>query len=151
MRNYEETRLQIASVDYLRGQRWHGKHCYPTTKPFPDLLFTATAFEGRSAAEGYKRKRMGVRAGVWDVVCWWPGTPGKGILEAKAGTGLSSTQKEFQEEFHRTGGLSGIFHTVAEMRDIIISWGLKCSNMTVEEPGARKEVLYKAAIEMFRP
>lgn len=134
-RNYIEDKIQKAAVAYLRGYRIHKRKKYYTTIPFPELLCWHTANQGRSAAEGAKMKEMGVLAGVWDITCIFSIAPGKGILEAKTSKGtLSGPQMDFERRFKERGGVSGIFRSVAECRDILISWGLKCENMTVFEP-----------------
>lgn len=153
-RNYEETRLQIAVADYLLGQITHGKNIYPITKPFPELIFTHPANQGRSASEGAKLKRMGVRSGVPDLLFWWKDELriASGAIELKASTGsLSPEQKQFRNDFVNAGGAYGICRTVAEVRDMLTSWGLKCYNTAVHEPPPTFAEMSKLSMEFFRP
>lgn len=163
--NYEETRLQIAVCDYLRGIRRVKNKEYPSKTPFPQLLFTHPANQGRSPQEGAKLKKMGVRAGVPDLLFWWIPDFLDGnnkihygllpiqsaAIELKSKTGSSSTsQKKFRESFERMGGAYAICKSVKEVRDTIISWGIKCENTFCEEPPSTWEEKIKAVHEMYK-
>ena len=154
-RDQTEMRLQIAVADYLRGQIWQGKNAYLVPTPFPDLLWTHPANEGRSAQEGAKFKRMGVRAGTPDLLLWWEdkeGHPLSGAIELKAkGGSLSYSQKKFHEHCMRIGVRYAIARSVAEVRDTLIAWGLECHNRGVHEPAASWEERNRLSMEFNQP
>lgn len=135
-RNYSETKLHIAVADWLRGA------C-------PHVLWTHPANQGRSPQEGAKLKKMGVRAGVPDLIFWHDGW--FGAIELKTGSGLSEAQKIFMDSFVRNGGKYATCKTVKSVAETLISWGIKPMAYRMIEPLPPLPVRQKAAIDYFRP
>lgn len=145
-----ETKLTIAVADYLRGDIHKGKSIIKVAAPFPDLLWTFVANEGRDAASGAKFQRFGVRRGVADFMLWWPN--GKGAIELKFESGKQSAyQKDFQYRFEQVGGYYAVCRSVKEVRDTLISWGLECKNMNCIEPQMSFEKRIAIVHNMNRP
>lgn len=150
MRNHEETKLTIAVADYLRGEIHKGRQVIRVGVPFPDLLWTMVANEGRSEAQGAKFKRMGVRAGVADFLVWHKGIAG--AIELKSETGKQSPhQHDFECKLTRLGHKYAICRHVWEVRDTLVCWGLECKNTNCIEPAPSLEKRMKAARDFFRP
>lgn len=149
IKGYSETALTIAVSDYLHGNIHHGRNIIKIGVPFPDLLFTFVANEGRSEADGAKFKRMGVMRGISDFVFWWKtadGTFGAGGIELKTEIGKQSPyQRNFEGRMKTLGGKYSVCRTVAQVRDTLISWGLECKNPNCIEPKASMEVRLAAA------
>jgi hypothetical protein len=149
-RNYSEQSLHITIASWLRGVRIIGNKEYPVPIPFPGLIWTHCANQGRSPREGHKLKRMGVRAGVSDFVFWWPSNAA--AIELKSPTGTSSpAQKKFRAEFEAIGGKYAVCKTGEEVRDTLISWGLKCHNMAIDAPKPTRAQLQRMAHDMCMP
>ena len=144
-----EFHLQCAVADYLEG-RVRGTRI---NSPFPQLrAWTFVANEGRSAADGAKFKRMGVRRGVSDCLFWWE-PHGHGCIELKMPNGVQSGyQKDFQSKVVDCGFPYAVCRSVAEVRDTLIAWGLECTGKNVIEPNhTTKEELYKAQFNFYKP
>lgn len=141
-------------ADYLRGEIRKGKTVIHVTPPFQDLLWTFVANEGRSEEDGAKFKRFGVRPGNPDFLFWW------GIeksiwnwivsflhlpswffachaagIELKAGDNTQSpNQRDWESKMRTLGGQYAVCRSVAQVRDTLIGWGLKCHNTNCIEP-----------------
>lgn len=148
MRDHSETKLTIAVADYLRGEIHHGKQIIRHGVPFPDLLWAFVANEGRSEADGAKFKRMGIRRGMADFIIWYDG--GYGAIELKSAIGKqSSYQKDFQVRFEKLKGHYAICRSVQEVRDTLVSWGLKCHYNACIEPTPSLQTRYKDSFNYF--
>ena len=134
MRCYAEQQLHISIASWLRGVRIVGNKEYPAPIPFPGLIFTHPANQGRTPREGHKLKQMGVRAGAYDFLLWWDA--GFGAIELKTpGGSLSPAQNRFGSEMMAIGGRVATCDNADQFRDTLIRWGLECKNMTI--PPAR--------------
>ncbi len=138
-RKYDEQKLHIAVVEHLRTA-------------FPDILFTHPANQARSPQEGAKLKRMGVRAGVADLLLWWHPN-GYGAIELKARAGTESLpQKTFGFLFTRIGGKYAVCKSVGEVHKILIGWGAKPVHNAVKEPDLQtQEQKFERAIDFYKP
>lgn len=132
MRNHSETKLQICVVEWLRSA------C-------PFLLFTHAANQGRSPQEGAKLKRMGVLAGVADLLFWHDGW--FGAIEIKTTSGMSDKQRNFKAMFEKAGGKFAVCTSVKDLYDTLVLWGVKPLHMAWKEPKPPIQELYKAALE----
>lgn len=150
MRDHYETKLTIAVADYLRGEVHKGKQVIHLGVPFPDMLWAMIANEGRSAKDGAKFKRMGVRRGMSDFIMWY----GKNsyAIELKSLTGTQSPyQRDFQVRFEQHGGKYAICRTVAQLRDQLIAWGIKCHNSNCIEPSGSFDEKRLASHDFYKP
>jgi hypothetical protein len=135
-RNHSETKLHIAVAEWLRNS------C-------PHVLWTHPANQGRSPQEGAKLKRMGVRAGVPDLLFWHSGW--FGAIELKTTSGLSEVQKDFKLKFIASGGKYETCKTVQSVHDTLVLWGINPIPYIIKEPLPPLSVRHKAAIDFFRP
>jgi len=150
MRNHAETKLTIAVADYLRGEIRKGRQVIRVGVPFVGLLWGMVANEGRSAQEGAKFQRMGVRAGMPDIILWHKNLAG--AIELKSETGKqSSYQRDFEIKFTALGGKYAICRSVQQVRDTLISWGLDCKNTHCIEPIESLEKRMQAARDFYKP
>ena len=111
---------------------------------------------------------MGVRAGIGDLLLWWGVEPSIlqkiwaflgfkidimhcGMIELKVKSGLSDVQKTVRDKFIAAGGKYAVCHSVAEVRDTIMAWGIKPLAAMLKEPPPPKSVQYKMAVDFFRP
>lgn len=151
----EEYRLQVACVDYLKGQIRDGRNVYHAKRPFPQL-FTDTGhqrfshiFQGRNEKDGFFLKMMGLRRGLFDLL-FWPGFIG--FIDLKVGTGLTKEQKQFQGDVNTIPGvLTATASSVANLRDVLIRWGLTCENRACIEPPASLAKQQQSYLDMMRP
>lgn len=125
-RENPERDLQIAVVQYFR---W----------ALPDVLFFHPANErATSLAYGALLKKMGVLAGVPDLLLFWKRVqmdnnmgveyeaPIRAALELKSSAGnLSVKQREFQLKWLNSGGLYALCRTMQEVEQAVKSWGLQ--------------------------
>ena len=126
-----EYQLQTYAVRYLNGEIKKGRTVIRVNKPFPEVTFWH-CYNGRTKEDGFFLRELGVLAGVYDLHFIWPGH--YGVAEAKATTGLSDHQKNFRSKILECGHKEGVFKTVEQLRDLLISWGLTCRNPHVLEP-----------------
>lgn len=103
-----------------------------------DLIFFHVANGGvRHKAEAIKLKKMGVLAGVADLLCHWPTAiqeDGKkslwmetGYIEIKTDSGdLADTQEAFRDRIKALGGKYAIARSYEAVRDILVGWGCRC-------------------------
>ncbi len=109
-RRQPEFLLQCVIADYLRAQ-------------YPSLLwFAVPNGEKRSAITGARLKRMGVRAGVADILVFWGDSYGVGFnglaLELKAGKGtLQDTQELFRYQWQAGGGGYAIIRSLEDLKE----------------------------------
>lgn len=90
---------------------------------FPHVILTHPANQGRSPQEGAKLKRMGVRAGVSDLLLWWEGSCG--AVEIKAGKGKESpNQGTFGYMLKQLGHHYGVVRSWKEYYHLLLSWGV---------------------------
>ena len=134
--NYSETKLHIAVAEWLR-------------QACPFLLWTHPANQGRSPQEGAKLKRMGVLAGVPDLIFWHEGW--FGAIELKTNTGLSDAQKRFKERFELAGGRYATCKSVADVCEALQGWGIKPYAYQIKEPPPTKQELFKLMMARNSP
>lgn len=113
MRHLEDS-LQITIADHLR--LYH-----------PDVLWWHTPNGGkRNAREGARLKRMGVLAGVPDIILHWQincETPQYGAIELKIGKGKQTdSQKEFQSRWGDFNGWYAIVRSLDELKKTLNDW-----------------------------
>lgn len=149
-----EYRLQVACMDYLRGQRRMKGKTYPLPRPFPQLYtqdghqrFTHIA-AGRNKEDGFFLQQMGLRRGVFDLFLW----PGFfGFIDLKATGNLTREQLQFADDMRGNGAKVATARSVAEFRDTLVGWNLKCVNPTVFEPEPPAHVKQAAWLEAMKP
>ncbi len=110
-RQQPEFRLQCVIADYL-----HAQH------PFL-LWFAVPNGEKRSPITGARLKRMGVRAGVADILIFY----GERFMaiELKAGKGtLQDTQRDFRNAWLSSGGLYDVVRSLEELQSCLNEWGI---------------------------
>lgn len=142
-RSYAEDKIHIAIVENLRNIQQY----------FP-LKFSHPANEGRSAAEGAKYKRMGVLAGMPDLICWWPGLIryGHGMIEIKAPGGkLSVPQKTVKQWCHDMKINWGVAYSVEDAMALLKCWGVPIKENHYIQPAATPEQKKAFVHEMFKP
>jgi len=114
-RSNEEERLQRAVINWL--------HANFT----PDELFFYAVWNqnARDAIEGAKRKAMGVRAGVSDIMFIMKNGM-TAAIELKAGKGrVSDSQQGFLEMLAKRGCRNAVCRSGEEVEATLRSWGLK--------------------------
>lgn len=108
-----ETKLQISVINYIR-------------MAFPDVLVFAVPNGGkRSMIEAAMMKKMGVLAGVSDLLLFWNG--GYGAIELKRPDKtayMSPTQIEFAETWRKLGGRFALCNSLDGVEAALKSWGL---------------------------
>jgi len=150
-RDFTETRLCIATNNYLRGIVKGGRNPIRAQVPFPGLVCTHVANERENAAETVRAHLMGVMPGVYDWLFWWPGR-NHGIIELKVKSSLSSNQKNFLAHWQECGFTHhGVAYKVSEVRDTLKSWGLQCRNEACIEAAPSKAAQQKMWEEMQSP
>jgi hypothetical protein len=112
-RDNGEQKLQIAAVNWFRTA-------------LPDVLVFAVPNGGdRSIIESALLKKMGVLAGVSDLLLFWPGHHAAVELKNPSGRGiLSDSQKGFSEKWTKRGGLFACCKNGDEIEATVKSWGL---------------------------
>ena len=135
-----EQKLQIAVVNYIR-------------MAFPDVLCFAVPNGGkRSMIEAALLKKMGVLAGVSDLLLFWGG--GMGAIELKRPDKtayLSPTQIAFAEEWQKRGGRFAACNSLDGVEAAFKSWGLatRYKTPTMEKWG-RNMLMQVATHELYR-
>jgi hypothetical protein len=108
-----EAKLQIAVVNYIR-------------MAFPDVLCFAVPNGGkRSLIDAAMMKKMGVLAGVSDLLLFWNG--GMGAIELKRPDKtayMSPTQIEFAEQWQKLGGRFALCNSLDGVEAALKKWGL---------------------------
>jgi len=139
-RKYGEDKLQMKIIEH------HTNH-------FPHVLITHPAQTGRSPQEGAKLKKLGVRAGVSDLLLWWENNCG--AVEIKTETGKESIgQKTFGFLLKRLGHHYGVARSVEEYHNLLVSWGIKPAyecRYFAEPDYATKQEKFQRAYDWFRP
>lgn len=107
-----ERKLQIEAVDAIR-------------RMFPHVLCIHVPNGGkRHAREGANFKRMGVTAGVPDLILWWDG--GHGVIELKHGKNdLQDTQRVILNQLSGFGVRNAVCRTLDEVVQALHCWGLR--------------------------
>lgn len=149
-RQFSEASLTIAVADYLRGEIHKGRNVIQVNVPFPGLLWTFVANEGRSLEQGSKFKRFGVKRGCSDFLLWYAGKTF--AIELKTPDGTQSVyQRDFMLKFQREGGQYAICRSVVTVRDTLIRWGIKCENPVCYEPAPTFEEKREFSHAMYAP
>lgn len=111
-------------------QRWNSEdvfqmHLLDTLYGITSIDFEAIHIPNggeRTAKSGAKMKRLGARAGVYDLVCGWHG--GIGWLELKAANGrLQASQKQFGQWVLSIGGKCACVHSIAGAVGALVDMG----------------------------
>jgi hypothetical protein len=115
-RKHPERDLQIQVVNFLLMMEHRGHLTF----------FHPPNGGSRGAREGANFKRMGVRAGVSDLVILWRDSiedGSVGFIELKAGAGrLSKAQSDFHEKVAGFGAYTAIAYTLDDVRGTLDSW-----------------------------
>lgn len=116
-RKQPEFLLQCVIADYLRMQ-------------YPNLLaFAVPNGEKRTPATGARLKRMGVRAGVADLLVFWndgyTGHLRAAALELKAAKGrLEESQEKFLCDWVGAGGKYAVIRSLDDLIAVFADWGV---------------------------
>lgn len=156
MKDFREGRIHRAIWRYYQGL--HTTKEYQVTRPFPQLVMWHPSNEswGHTAEDkkrGAIQQKMGLVKGAFDFTCIWPGAYGKGIVEVKAPGGrLDAAQIKFRDRIHYADGKTAEVYSVAQFRDTLIAWGLKCENTAAVEPDLRTDAEKKEdAFNFYAP
>lgn len=147
-RDYSETRLQIYQNYYMQGQIKHGNSILNVTRPFDCIAFHPVN-EFKDKKEAMWAKLKGIRPGIADWVILWLG--GWGMVESKTGGSLAPNQIGFKRDVEIHGGKWALAKSVADLRDALIGFGLKCHNPACVEPPASKAEQQAAYLQMMSP
>ena len=136
-----ETKLQIAVVNYIR-------------MAFPDVLCFAVPNGGkRSVIEAAMLKKMGVLAGVSDLLLFWNG--GYGAIELKRPDKtayMSDSQVEFAETWRKLGGRFALCNSLDGVEATLKSWGLTTRYQPPPMEKSGRNMLQQVVMhEMYRP
>lgn len=133
-----EYRLQVACVEHI-------EKCFSVW---------CTAFPGRpgDAKDGFLKKKMGVKAGVPDLIFILPGGLWGAIeLKIKGGR-LQSSQRKEPHYMAAHGAKIGLCTSVREVHDQLVLWGCKARYDSVQEPDLRSDGQKKQdAFDMYKP
>ena len=135
-----EQKLQIAVINYIR-------------MAFPDVLVFAVPNGGkRSMIEAVLLKKMGVLAGVSDLLLFWQG--GYGAIELKRPDKkavMSDSQVGFSEQWVARGGKFACCNSLDGVESALKSWGLvtRYKPPTMKSSG-RNMLMQVVAHEMYR-
>jgi hypothetical protein len=124
-RSQLEFRLQVAVVDHIAK-------CF-------SVWFTA--FPGRpgDAKDGFMKKKMGVKAGVPDILVILKGGI-LGAIELKIKGGVQNkAQHEEPCYMAAQGAKVGLCTSVRQVHDLLVSWGCKAKYDSVQEPDLRSD------------
>lgn len=109
-----EDRLHQSIADYMRVQYPQGGRL---------VWFHVPNQNNGNVRWRQKLKRMGVRAGVADLMLKWGG--GVGAIEIKVEGGRQSdSQKEFQADWEALGGRYAVCRSIEDVRETLAEWGL---------------------------
>lgn len=149
MAEHPETKLQIATANYLRGIVRMGKNAINVQSPFPGLIFLHVANEASDKKSAFWNQIKGILPGCPDWLFFWPNS--FGAIELKIDTGLSGNQKNFRDKFTAIGGKYAVCKTVAQLRDALIDFGLECKNPVCIEPQPTMEEKIRMNYEYQKP
>lgn len=155
MQQYEYP-IHKAMIDYLDGRVWKGNKIIHRGNPaFENLLFFHIPNQGHgenAASEGFFLKQLGVVAGAYDLLFFWPPRMA-GAYDAKApGGSLKTPQKRFREQWERCGFPSAWGTSTEHLRDTLIGWGAKCMNHSVKRVDLRSwEEKCQDAFNLYAP
>lgn len=122
-----ESQIHMQCIEYMR---WS----YPDFfKPRTGkICFHVANQRANGPIEGAKLKKMGQRAGVWDILMFWnydfQGYKAKmgGCIEIKSKGGyLTPAQKDFAEDWECVGFKKGVARSTEELDVIMQEWGHK--------------------------
>lgn len=131
MTRFIEDKIQMSIVENLRNVQTY----------FP-IKFSHPANQGRSAQEGAKLQKMGVLAGMPDLLIYWPTHGGykHGMLEIKAPGGkLSNPQKVVKQWCHDFGIPWGVAYSVDDAMAMFKCWGIPIREKYYIQPAATFE------------
>lgn len=135
-----ETKLQIAAVNYIR-------------MAFPDVLCFAVPNGGkRTMIEASMLKKMGVMAGVSDLLLFWVG--GMGAIELKRpdkAAYASDAQMAFAEMWQSRGGKFALLNSLEGIESTLKAWGLSTRyKLPTMEKSGRNMLQQIVMHEMYR-
>lgn len=135
-----EQKLQIAVINYIR-------------MAFPDVLVFAVPNGGkRSVIEAALMKKMGVLAGVSDLLLFWNG--GHGAIELKRPDKtayMSDSQVNFCAAWVARGGKFSLCNSLDGVEAALKSWGLTTHYHTPPMERSGRNMLMQVAMhEMMR-
>lgn len=136
-----EQKLQIAVINYVR-------------MAFPDVLIFAVPNGGkRSLIEAALMKKMGVLAGVSDLLLFWGG--GHGAIELKRPDKkavMSDSQIAFSEIWTKRGGKFACCNSLDGVEAALKSWGLTTRYHTPRHLDATGRQMLQQVVmhEMYR-
>lgn len=120
-----EYRLHVAIIKHIESA-------------FPGLLYFHVPNQTRNATEAFFNKKMGVRAGIPDIIFAW--RDGQGMMEVKTETGaISSSQNKTMSAFHAIGWHTGVVRNVRNAHHMLMSWGLEPKHHSIIEPDLRTD------------
>lgn len=135
-----EQKLQIAVINYIR-------------MAFPDVLVFAVPNGGkRSMIEAALMKKMGVLAGVSDLLLFWQG--GHGAIELKRpdkAAYMSDSQKAFSEAWTKRGGKFACCNSLDGVEASLKQWGLSTRYKTPPmEKSGRNMLMQVSQWELYK-
>lgn len=148
-RDYSESKLHFAVVNYLRGEIKNGRHVLKLQKPF-DVLWMHPCNEFVDEKSAFWAKMKGILPGASDLLFWWQGGFGAVELKRLAGGSQSPNQRTFQYNFEHVGGKYTVCRKVSEVRDALKSWGLICKNEQCIEPALSHTELLAMQREIYK-
>lgn len=137
-RNNDEQKLQIALCNYVKYA-------------LPEVLYFAVPNGGaKSMVQGALLKKMGVKAGVSDMLFFWLG--GMGAIELKAPNGRpSDSQIAFGEAWTKRGGNFVICYSLEDCETAFRAWGLLPKyKLPIMQSSERIMLQQVVAHEMYR-
>lgn len=136
-RGNQEQKLQIAVSSYL-------------DYALPDVLYFAVPNGGkRSLIEAALMKKMGVKAGVADLLLFWKG--GMGAIELKRPDKkayMSEAQHDFSNQWRDKGGKFACCNSLDMVEECLKSWGLSPKYKVPIMEGSRRIMLQQAYLSI---
>ena len=140
-RNQKEYALQVCVAEQLDG--W-----------FPYLRWTAIPNRPGDAADGFFKKKMGVKAGMVDILCSWKvgNHLEGGLIELKVDTRVSNDQNKVMSSWSKIGWHTAVCYTAREVKDVLTLWGNKPAHNGCYEPDYRTEQeKFSDSFDFFKP
>lgn len=157
--------------DLTLNQKEYKLQCHIIKKHqqyFPHVLITHIPNRPANAADGFHKKKMGVRAGVSDIAIWWlpewlNGNSDvhyglkpmqAGMIELKVDTKISSAQNKWLSAFSAAGGYISVVHSWEGYYIQLCRWGIKPMSKCeiFEEPNyTTQQEKFSAAFDLYKP
>ncbi len=158
--NQEEYRIHKACIDYLDQRVWKGNKIIHRGNPaFDDLLFfhvqnvQHTDNEEENIRQGLFAKQLGVLAGAYDILCFWPIRMALAYDCKRPEIGkLTTPQIRFRERWERCGFPSDWGTSPEHLRDTLIKHGARCRVHSVKQVDLRTlDQKKQDAFDYFKP